>query len=89
MHRAWERFLTKAKPYAMIAPAMIFLMVFTIYPMVDLLYLSFFKFKLVRPDLKTFCGLDNYNYLLFGNFLNSTWVKTLWRDRTLLSRTLL
>ncbi len=55
----------QARPLAMVAPAMVFLTLFTIYPMIYLVYLSLFNFKLVRVDLKRFVGLQNYNYLLF------------------------
>lgn len=49
-------------PYALIAPAMAFLLVFTFYPMVNLVYLSFFNYNLVNPN-KTFVGLQNYETL--------------------------
>lgn len=51
-------------PYIMIAPAIIFLLLFTFYPMVQLAYLSFFDFNLVNPA-KEFVGLENYKTLFF------------------------
>lgn len=51
-------------PYAMVAPAMAFLIAFTFYPMVNLVYLSFFDYNLVNP-VKKFVGLKNYHTLLF------------------------
>lgn len=52
-------------PYLMAGPAMVFLIIFTLYPMLNLAYLSLFNFKLARPDLKIFAGLKNYYFLLF------------------------
>ena len=54
----------KLAPYVMIAPAMAFLLVFTFYPMVNLVYLSFFDYNLVNP-VKKFVGWRNYKTLLF------------------------
>lgn len=48
----------------MVAPAMAFLIAFTFYPMVNLVYLSFFDYNLVNP-VKKFVGLKNYHTLLF------------------------
>lgn len=50
------------KPYLMIAPATIFLTLFTIYPMLNLVYLSFFDYNLMNP-IKKFVGLRNYKIL--------------------------
>src|SRR5690554_6304260 len=51
-------------PYLMVAPAMAFLLTFTFYPMVNLVYLSFFDYNLVNP-VKRFVGWRNYNTLFF------------------------
>lgn len=61
-----RRFLTKEKilPYIMVAPAMSFLLVFTFYPMVNLVYLSFFDYNLINPN-KKFVGWRNYYDLFF------------------------
>ncbi len=50
-------------PYLGISPAMIFLFLFVLYPMVNLVYLSFFDYSLVGQ--KEFIGLDNYKALFF------------------------
>ena len=52
------------QPFLMVSPAMAFLGIFTVYPMCYLAYLSLFSFKLARPDLKKFTGLQNYYFLL-------------------------
>lgn len=57
-------FRRKLRPYLMVAPAMVFLLVFTFYPMVNLVYLSFFDYNLINPN-KRFVGLRNYE-ILFG-----------------------
>jgi sn-glycerol 3-phosphate transport system permease protein len=46
-------------PYLMIVPAFAFLMIFTFYPLVNLITLSFFKYNIVNPK-KTFVGWQNF-----------------------------
>lgn len=58
-------FRRKLRPYLMVAPAMVFLLVFTFYPMVNLVYLSFFDYNLINPN-KRFVGLRNYEILFSG-----------------------
>ena len=45
-------------PYLMIAPAMIIVGVFMIYPIVYMIYLGFFDWDMLSD--KVFVGLDNY-----------------------------
>lgn len=54
-----------AAPYIMVAPCMIFLAAFTIYPTINMIYLSFFEYDLVTE--KKFIGFDNYYRLFFIN----------------------
>ena len=51
-------------PYLLIAPAMAFLFLFTVWPLLRQVYLSFFSYNLVNPDMK-FVGFKNYKELLF------------------------
>jgi sn-glycerol 3-phosphate transport system permease protein len=62
----------KILPYIMTAPAMAFLLVFTFYPMANLIYLSFFDYNLINPN-KRFVGWRNYYELFFvrKDFLNA------------------
>jgi sn-glycerol 3-phosphate transport system permease protein len=50
-------------PYLMVAPAMTFLLIFTFYPLANLVYLSFFQYNLISD--KVFIGLTNYRNLFF------------------------
>lgn len=50
-------------PYAMIAPAMILLVIFSFYPLFYVVYTSFFHHDFFRGD--TFVGWDNYYRLFF------------------------
>lgn len=59
-----EKIKEKILPYIMVAPAMAFLLVFTFYPMVNLVYLSFFDYNLINPN-KKFVGWRNYSDLFF------------------------
>lgn len=56
-------FIEKTWPYLMVAPAMTFLLLFTFYPMVNLVYLSLFDYNLISR--KDFIGLENYHTLFF------------------------
>jgi sn-glycerol 3-phosphate transport system permease protein len=51
-------------PYLLVAPAMLFLVLFTFYPAVQLAYLSFFDYNLINP-IKEFVGFDNFYTLFF------------------------
>ncbi|MCL1796237.1 MAG: sugar ABC transporter permease [Clostridia bacterium] len=52
----------RLRPYLFIAPAMIFLCVFVLYPCLNMIYLSFTSWNLVSPQ-KAFVGISNYTYL--------------------------
>lgn len=52
---------SKAAPYVMILPAMVFLIAFVIYPIIDMIALSFYEWNVVQP--KKYVGLANYDYL--------------------------
>ena len=71
-HHMWQRI----SPYIYIGPAVIYLIIFMIIPVVQGIQLSFTKTPLVRPDGGTGVGLDNYSRLLsspqFYNSLGAT-----------------
>lgn len=56
-----------------VLPALLLLSLFSLYPVVQAFYLSFFQFDLFNP--KEFVGLENYRFLLESpTFHNSLWV---------------
>lgn len=56
-------------PYAMVAPIMILLLIFTFYPLVNMIYLSFFESGIKG---NVFVGLANYERLFMGDgFINA------------------
>ena len=57
--RRW-RWSHQATGYLMIAPAIIFLIVVIVYPLFDVLRLSFFEFAGLRAQTATFVGLKHY-----------------------------
>jgi multiple sugar transport system permease protein len=62
--------------YLFIAPALIHLVVFAIFPLIYTLYISFFRWNLLREE-KEFLGLGNYLYTLNDSlFWNSMWQTT-------------
>lgn len=60
------------KSYVMVLPAIAFLLIFTVYPMINIVRLSFFKGNALKP-FKKFVGLDNYRQIFFvkKDFLNA------------------
>ena len=62
-----RRPLAKEKwlPYVMVAPAILFLLMFTIYPMLNLIQLSLYRGNASNP-YKQFMGLKNYHTLFFS-----------------------
>ncbi|WP_420481853.1 carbohydrate ABC transporter permease [Cohnella zeiphila] len=48
------------RPYVMVGPAMAGIILFVIYPIVYLIYLSFYKYNLMNKAKSKFIGLDNY-----------------------------
>jgi sn-glycerol 3-phosphate transport system permease protein len=78
--KAKERRKQKTRPYFMVAPAMFFLVVFTFFPIVYLIVLSFFKYNLISK--MQFLGVDNYVRLFtvettFGVALRNTAIYTI------------
>ena len=48
----------------MVSPSTIFLLISTVYPVINLAYLSFFQYNLINPN-KKFVGFRNYEQILF------------------------
>lgn len=76
-----QSLLSKLKPYIIIAPCMILVVLFIIYPVVNMFYLSFFEYDLITE--KKFVGFDNYYRLLFVNIdfwqaAKNTLIYTFW-----------
>ncbi len=53
-YRIWET----VRPYVMVAPCITFLAVFTVYPVIDMIRLSFYDYNLISD--KRFIGWNNY-----------------------------
>ncbi|MCU6792081.1 sugar ABC transporter permease [Paenibacillus sp. WQ 127069] len=56
---AWET----VRPYLMIAPAMLGILTFVIYPIAYLIYLSFYKYNLMNKSKSKFIGLENFEQI--------------------------
>ena len=74
--KIWET----VRPYFMIAPAMIGIILFVIYPVLYLVKLSFYKYNLLNKDKSKFVGLDNFKEIFsredFYNSLFTTVIYT-------------
>jgi sn-glycerol 3-phosphate transport system permease protein len=55
-NKAW----VAVRPYVMVAPAMIGIFLFVIYPVFYLIYLSLYRYNLLNPDKSVYVGLSNY-----------------------------
>lgn len=68
--RIWEGI----RPYVLIAPAMAGILLFVMYPVGYLIYLSLFKYNLMNKDKSKFVGLDNFTQILGrGDFYKALW----------------
>lgn len=57
--RLWEA----VRPYAMVLPAMTGIALFVLFPVVYLIYLSFYKYNLMNKSKSKFVGLDNFKQI--------------------------
>ena len=57
----------KLTPYLLISPAIIGILIFTVYPMIRVVYLSFFKTNLIHPEKTKFVGFENYIKMFNSN----------------------
>lgn len=53
-YKIWETL----RPYVMVAPCIAFLAVFTVYPVIDMIKMSFYDYNLISP--KKWVGINNY-----------------------------
>ena len=76
------RLIDKLKPYLLLLPAFIGIGMFTVYPVIKVIYWSLFKVNQLNPNKTKFVGIKNYQYLLtnknFVKTLSNTGVYTLW-----------
>lgn len=76
----WNKVGKRALPYAMITPAMIVCLLFMVYPIIYMIYLSFYKWNMIG-EMK-FIGIENYISLFtepeFLQVLFQTCKFTLW-----------
>lgn len=72
----------KLKPYLLLLPAFVGIGLFTVWPVIKLIFWSFFKVNQLNTAKTTFVGLKNYDYLLsnkgFLKTLANTGVYSLW-----------
>ncbi len=52
--------LKKISPYLLLTPALLFLVTFLVYPMINTIYLSFWDYSYFTPEAKHFIGLRNF-----------------------------
>lgn len=57
-----KSFLSISKPYLFIAPAIVIFLIFSVYPIFNMVELSFYDWNMISPE-KEFIGLTNYQNL--------------------------
>lgn len=67
--------VAKAKPYLFVAPAVVILAIFWVYPILNMGYLSLFKWDLISPKMQ-FVGLQNFQALFADQQFWQTFVNT-------------
>ena len=68
----------KASTWLFLAPALIFLSITALFPLLYSLYLSFFKLKLNLPNqVPSFVGLDNYIRMFTDSMLHTSTINTI------------
>lgn len=65
----------KAKPHLFVAPAVVILAIFWVYPILNMGYLSLFKWDLISPKMK-FVGLQNFQALFADQQFWQTFANT-------------
>ena len=63
--QTWQKIGRKAFPYLLVMPSTLFKLVFTVYPCIYLVRLSFYEFNLVKPE--KWVGLTNYIHMFTKN----------------------
>lgn len=61
--------------YALIAPALLLVLWLTVYPVLDVLVLSFFDYNYIK-DVKTFVGFGNFKQILSSKLFRDSFVNT-------------
>ncbi len=68
----------KASTWLFLAPALIFLSITALFPLLYSLYLSFFRMKINRPNqVPIFVGLENYIRMFTDNLLHTSTLNTI------------
>lgn len=70
-----KKIFTRCKPYLLIAPAMLAFLIFSIYPIFNMIQLSFYDWNMISP-VKNFVGLQNYQKLLQDGDFRQTLLNT-------------
>lgn len=77
-HKTWE----KIKPYFLILPAMVGIVVFTVYPIIKIVYWSLHKVNQLNMSKTTYVGLNNFKKIFnsrgFIKAIRNTGIYSLW-----------
>ena len=76
LHRNVSRVFERYYPYASVLPALLVIVLFTIYPVVYAVRISFFQYILTKPNSHPFVGLNNFHDVITSYYFKNSLINT-------------
>lgn len=74
--RKTTRFLEKSYPYSSVFPALLIIVLFTIYPVIYAVRISFYQYILTKPNSHPFIGLKNFQDVITSYYFKNSFINT-------------
>jgi len=74
--RNFNRFLGGSYPYATVLPALLVIVLFTIYPVIYAVRISFYQYILTKPNSHPFVGLKNFEEVITSYYFKNSLINT-------------
>jgi multiple sugar transport system permease protein len=74
--RKTTRFLEKSYPYSSVFPALFIIVLFTIYPVIYAVRISFYQYILTKPNSHPFIGLKNFQDVITSYYFKNSFINT-------------
>jgi multiple sugar transport system permease protein len=75
-HRNLNRFLEKFYPYGSVLPALLVIVLFTIYPVIYALRISVYQYILTKPNVHPFVGFKNFHEVITSYYFKTALINT-------------
>ncbi len=76
LRRNLNRFIGGFYPYASVLPAMLVIVLFTIYPVIYAVRISFYQYILTKPNSHPFVGLKNFHDVITSYYFKNSLINT-------------